>query len=97
MAKKAAPKKKRVTFEVMAEPNSKVFVAGSFNNWSDKAKQLKDKDGNGCYSGALMLEPGEYEYKFVINDNWQIDDENPLFNQNKLGTLNSVIKVEIKK
>ena len=96
MAKKTAVKRKRVKFEVLAEPNSKVFVAGSFNDWSDTVKELKDKDDEGCYSGMLLLAPGEYEYKFVIDGNWVIDAENPNFNQNKIGTLNSVVKVSTK-
>lgn len=93
MKKQTTVKRKRVKFEVLAEPKSKVFLAGSFNDWSDSAKQLKEKDGDGCYTGTLLLEPGEYEYKFVIDGDWQIDAENPNFNQNKLGTLNSVVKV----
>ncbi len=96
MAKKATVKKRRVKFEVMAEPGSKVFLAGSFNEWSDNAKALKEKDGDGCFTSTMLLEPGEYEYKFVINGEWLIDSENPNFNQNKLGTLNSVVKVENK-
>lgn len=94
--KKATVKRKRVKFEVLAEPKTKVFLAGTFNDWSDSAKELKEKDGDGCYAGTLLLVPGEYEYKFVIDGNWQIDAENPNFNQNKLGTLNSVVKVVAK-
>jgi 1,4-alpha-glucan branching enzyme len=86
-------KRKRVKFEVLAEPKSKVFLAGSFNNWNGKVKELKDNDGSGCYSSTLLLEFGEYEYKFVIDGKWQIDAENPNFNQNEMGTLNSVVKV----
>lgn len=96
MKKKATPKRKRVTFEVFTEPNAKVFLAGTFNDWKDSAKVLKDKDGDGCYSGALLLLPGEYEYKFVIDGEWQIDADNPNFTQNKMGTLNSVVVVEEK-
>lgn len=92
--KKQAVKRKRVKFEVEATPNSKVFLAGSFNDWSDSEKELKDKDDSGCFMGTLLLEPGEYEYKFIINGDWQIDAENPNFTQNKIGTLNSVVKVE---
>ena len=97
MTKKTAVKKKKITFEVLAEPKSKVFIAGSFNNWSDTKKELVDKKGDGYYTGALILAPGEYEYKFVINGEWQIDPENPNFNQNKMGTLNSVVRIEIDK
>lgn len=86
--------RRRIKFEVMTEPNSKVFVAGSFNNWDDTAKQLKEQDEKGYFSGSILLLPGEYEYKLVIDGKWQIDSENPNFTQNKLGTLNSVLKVK---
>ena len=46
MSKKATVKRKRVKFEVLAEPNTKVFLAGTFNDWSDSAKELKEKDGD---------------------------------------------------
>ncbi len=96
MKKSTTVKRKRVKFEVLAKPLSKVFLAGSFNEWSDTAKPLKEKNGDGCYTGTLLLSPGEYEYKFVINGEWLIDAENPNFNQNKIGTLNSVVKVDTK-
>lgn len=93
MAKATTPKKRRVKFEVLTETGSTVFLAGSFNDWSDSAKELKEKDGDGCFTSSLLLAPGEYEYKFIINGEWQIDAENPNFTQNKMGTLNSVVKV----
>lgn len=96
MTKKATVKRKRVKFEVLAEPKAKVFLAGSFNEWNNTAKELKEKDGDGCFTGTLLLESGEYEYKFIIDGNWVIDAENPNFNQNKIGTLNSVVKVTTK-
>jgi 1,4-alpha-glucan branching enzyme len=37
MNKKATVKRKRVKFVVLAEPNAKVFLAGSFNEWSNTA------------------------------------------------------------
>lgn len=86
-------RRKRIQFEVMAKPQSKVFVAGSFNNWDDTAEQLDDLDEKGCFTGSILLDSGEYEYKFVIDGKWQVDGDNPNFTQNILGTLNSVLKV----
>lgn len=92
--KKQAVKRKRVKFEIEAAPKSQVFLAGTFNDWSDSAKELSYKEDSECHVGTLLLEPGEYEYKFIIDGDWQIDAENPNFTQNKIGTLNSVVKVE---
>jgi 1,4-alpha-glucan branching enzyme len=86
--------KKRVILTVNTTPNSDVYVAGTFNDWDPEKKQLLDKDGSGNYSGILMLPPGDYEYKFRVNDYWLIDPNNPNFAPNDLGTLNSVLTVQ---
>ena len=93
-AGKNKPKTKRVTFKVHADPGSKVFLAGSFNNWDPAAKELTDPKGTGLFSGTVNLVPGTYEYKFVINSTWCVDPECADWEQNSLGTLNSVRKVE---
>ena len=91
---KAGPVSKRVTFQVSASPNSEIYLAGSFNNWDPRRHQMKDTRRNGKYTITLMLASGEYEYKFVINNNWVVDPECQDWVRNSLGTLNSVKKVE---
>lgn len=86
----SAAKTSRVTFSVSAELGSKVFIAGSFNNWDPLAKELLDKKGIGIFTGVLMLPKGHHEYKFVINGTWCADPECPDWVQNSMGTLNSV-------
>jgi len=84
---------KRVAFEISTNPNSDVYLAGTFNNWDPIKHQMKDAHGNGKYSIALMLPKGEHEYKFVINGNWGVDPECQDWARNSFGTLNSVKKV----
>ena len=86
-------KKKRVVFELLAEPGSSVFVAGSFNDWNPQDKQLHDKDGDGVYSRGVMLAPGTYEYKFVVNGVWTVNPNCQDWTTNDQGSLNSVITV----
>ena len=95
VAKKAvaAPARKRVTFTLAADAGSDVYVAGDFNNWDPAGKKLTDKKNNGLYSAVVMLAPGEYEYKFVINGTWCVDPNCKEWRQNSLGTLNSVLRV----
>ena len=89
--------RRRVEFVINAGPGHEfVGVAGSFNDWDPAKKQLTDKKGDGVYRGILMLPPGEYEYKFVVDGNWCIDENKPCLSSNDLGTLNSVLKVEAK-
>ncbi len=89
-AKEAAPKATRVTFAVRAEVGSKVFLAGSFNNWDPTAKEMTDKNGTGEYTCCVNLTKGSYEYKYVINGTWCADPECTDWVQNNMGTLNSV-------
>lgn len=88
------PVKKRVRFEVAAGVGKTVSIAGSFNEWDPAVKYLHDKDGNGIYTGYLMLAPGIYEYKFIIDGEWHLDEKNANFSPNDFGTLNSVIIVK---
>ncbi len=80
-------------FSVAAAAGSTVCLAGSFNEWNpDASRMLPAK--NGRFAVRVQLRPGEYEYKFVINDEWFMDRENEEFSANDLGTLNSVLKVD---
>jgi 1,4-alpha-glucan branching enzyme len=86
--------KKRVTFQLTAEPGSAVHVAGSFNNWDGAAKQMKDKNGSGRYSTVVFLPRGRHEYKFLVDGKWCVDPECTDWVPNAHGSLNSVIVVE---
>ena len=102
-ARKAAPKKepaemktpsrRRITFSVSAEPGSRVAVSGDFNNWDTTGHSMEDKKGDGNYTATILLAPGVYEYKFIVNDTWSIDPNCPEWIRNSFGTLNSVLRV----
>ncbi|MBE6366373.1 MAG: glycoside hydrolase [Lentisphaerae bacterium] len=98
MAKAAAAagtvKRRRVVLTADLGPGKTVSVAGNFNDWDPTAKPMTDKAGNGVYRCTLLLAPGTYEYKFVINGVWCVDTNNPNFAPNDLGTLNSLLIVE---
>ena len=92
--KAVAAARRRVTFTVNASVGAKVFLAGSFNDWSAEECPMKDKDGKGVFSCMKVLAPGRYEYKFVVDGIWDIDAANPHFVSNDMGTLNSVLEVK---
>lgn len=94
-ASKPIKKKKRHVFFIAADIGSTVSVAGCFNDWQPNDKILKDKNGDGTFQCTLLLAPGSYQYKFCINDTWCIDPSNPKFTPNDMGTLNSVLEIEI--
>ena len=95
MTKTNRPIRRRVTFLYEDEPGKVVAVAGSFNEWLPD-KQLTDKNGEGIYTGTMMLAPGVYEYKFVVNGEWKVDEHNPNFTPNDIGSINSVLVLEEK-
>ena len=92
VAKKSSPARKAVTFTLRADSGKKVFLAGTFNNWDPAAKPMNEKKG--VYSVSLRLEPGKYEYKFVVDGTWCADPECLDCVPNDQGTLNSVIVVK---
>ncbi|RMH54528.1 MAG: hypothetical protein D6679_13460, partial [Candidatus Hydrogenedentota bacterium] len=72
-----------------------VSVAGSFNNWDAFANPLSDPDGDGVWTVLIDLPPGEYQYKFVVNEiDWKTDPENPRKIEDGFGGENSVIAIE---
>ena len=84
---------RKVTFVLTALPGHVVFVAGSFSDW-EPAKHAMEYSGElGGYSCEVMLAPGVYEYKLVIDGEWVTDIDNDNFSANDFGTLNSVINI----
>jgi pullulanase len=55
----------------------RVRVAGSFTSWADGAIDMV-KNGDGLWQLTRTLQPGSYQYKFIIGDsNWITDPGNP--------------------
>lgn len=85
-------KRRRINFRIQANPGSQVFLTGSFNDWSPAKKQLKET-AEGWYTGCLLLKPGSYEYKFIVDGEWRVDAGREEWTPNNYGSLNSVINV----
>jgi 5'-AMP-activated protein kinase regulatory beta subunit len=89
----AKTKNRRVTFSLMATAAEEVFLVGDFNNWDEKKHPMK-KDESGKWKKDIIVAPGRYEYKYVVDGKWQIDPANKEVTHNRFGTLNNVILVE---
>ena len=87
--------RRAVSFLFEDAPGKEVFLAGSFNNWQLNTP-MRDSKSPGVYTRRLLLEPGEYPYKFVVNGEWRLDGNNGCFAPNGFGELNSLLKVEPK-
>lgn len=70
----------------------KVYIAGDFNNWSPNAFPMTKKDGE--WVQDLHLTKGKHLYKFVVDDKWIIDPDNPFWEQNEFNTGNSLLWIE---
>lgn len=86
--------RRRVRFHIRTAPGSKVFVAGSFNDWDPTNRRLRDKETRGLFRTSMLLPPGRHEYKFVVNRTWLLDLENPEQTPNGHDSFNSVLTVD---
>ncbi len=90
--RKGAHGKSETTFRLEAPQAARVFVAGCFNEWNPTANPLK-RDEEGTWSCALAVEPGEHEYRFVVDGVWWDDPANTSRRRNDFGTHNCVLIV----
>lgn len=84
---------KKVNFLILAQPESQVFVAGTFNNWDPKANQLQDKSCKGLFKTAAQIPFGKHEYKFVVDGVWLADPTCLNRTSDKFGSENCVFEV----
>ncbi len=94
-AKKAKRSKKvyETEFKLSAPQAQSVFIAGDFNQWSLTSHPLK-ADANGTWRISFGLNPGRYEYRFIVDGEWQNDPACSSFVENPFGTSNSLKIVE---
>jgi len=86
------PAKKKTAFKLHAPEATQVFVAGCFNDWNPAANPLV-QDEAGTWTCTVMLEPGEHQYRFVVDGAW-CDDPMALERRpNDFGCENCIIIV----
>lgn len=56
-----------VHFEIVAPGAASVFVVGDFNDWDPRATPLVRSDPGGTWTVAVPLEPGLYQYSYVVD------------------------------
>lgn len=82
---------KATEFKLFAPQAKKVYLAGSFNSWTNLSTK---KDSKGNWSVKMSLKPGRYEYKFIVDGSWMNDPKNSQLTWNSLGSQNSLIDVK---
>ncbi|MEO8341577.1 MAG: isoamylase early set domain-containing protein [Nitrospirota bacterium] len=90
---KRSSSKQSVTFEYFDPSATVVTLVGDFNKWDLKARPFK-RDAGRLWKVTVRLEPGTYQYKFVVNgERWEEDPLNLHRVLNEHGTFNSIRKV----
>ena len=86
---------KQVTFrfQPVISGVNRVFLAGTFNDWSDSRNEMTDPDADGIYEITLLLRPGIYQYKFVADGSWISDQEAEAYADEGRGEPNAIITV----
>mgnify|MGYP006280412877 CR=1 FL=1 len=70
----------------------RVYLAGDFNSWDPEGRRMVKVRG-GTFNARLNLQPGRYEYKFIVDGQWCHDVTADQQVQNSQGTFNSVLQV----
>jgi len=84
---------RKVQFEFPASEAQEVYLAGDFNDWDSSANAMK-KDKKGLWKTTLSLKPGRYEYRFLVDGNWENDPSCAGCVPNEFGSKNCVRIVE---
>jgi hypothetical protein len=82
-----------VQFTYVNPGASQVYVAGSFNNWQKDRVQLSRVSEQGVWVGTLILPPGVYEYMFVVDGNWVVDQLARRYMEDGFGRKNALLYV----
>jgi 1,4-alpha-glucan branching enzyme len=80
---------KKVQFQFLAPEAKKAYLVGDFNNWDISVNPMK-KNKNGIWKTALSLMPGRYEYRFLVDGNWENDPACSCCVPNEFGSENCV-------
>jgi 1,4-alpha-glucan branching enzyme len=89
---KKKAQKKRITFKLEASEATEAILVGDFNNWDVKKHRMK-KDNKGRWTKIVTLAPGRYEYKFLVDGQWQNDPGSDQMVHNSFGTVNNILNV----
>jgi chromosome partitioning protein len=70
-----------------------VYLTGEFTNWSREGIKMSKDTKDGLWKAIMHLEPGEYEYRFIVDGIWIKDPNNADSVLNEFGQENSLLIV----
>ena len=80
---------------IFVAPDAKqVALAGDFNDWDTSRTQLVKNDQSGIWTATVPLQPGRYEYAFVVDgERWVADPRAPRAVGDDFGRPSSTVTV----
>jgi uncharacterized protein YjbJ (UPF0337 family) len=79
-------------FHLRAPEASSVKLAADFTRWDETPLEMS-KDAKGTWVRSVLLLPGEYAYRFIVDGEWSNDPLASHSLPNQYGTANSVKRV----
>jgi len=95
-ARDALPELREVLVRFSDSRAGDVRIAGDFNGWvPDKGVRsvIESEDGSRVWTKILHLPPGTYQYRYVVDGEWQQDPVNENTAPSPTGRVNSVLVV----
>jgi 1,4-alpha-glucan branching enzyme len=86
---KSTEKVRKTEFSLSAPQAQSVSTVGDFNQWNPSSHPMK-MDDEGIWRISLALNPGQYEYGFFVDGEWQNDPNCFSPAENPFGTSNSL-------
>ncbi|TRZ75893.1 MAG: alpha-amlyase [Bacteroidetes bacterium] len=80
-----------ISFDPKDKKYKNVEIAGEMNEWTTGRTPMHLK--NGTWQTDLLLFPGKYQYKLVLDKKWELDPGNSESVDNNIGGMNSVLRV----
>ncbi|MBI9070817.1 MAG: alpha-glucosidase C-terminal domain-containing protein [Melioribacteraceae bacterium] len=71
-----------------------IFVFGEFNDWRRSEIPLTDENKDGVFEKEISVEPGSYQYRFLVDGEEIVDKANPNKIENGKDHYNSVVIAE---
>ena len=85
-----------ITFSMRADATQvqSIAVVGDFNDWDPNRNLLTDVNQDGLWTTTLKLEPGRYEYMFIIDgQKWVPDPSAYQYVNDGFGNKNAVLEI----
>ena len=83
---------RRQTFTYADPMATSVQLVGDFTHWQDEPIEM-EKQKSGEWKISVVLEPGTYQYRFIVDGEWRGDPDCELRVANPYGSQNAMRSV----